>query len=40
MNLLIVNGIMKACCDRESAGDRLNSRCSHNIQLEAMFDDK
>ena len=40
MNLFIVNGIMKACYDRESTSDRLNSRCRHSMQLETMFDHK
>ena len=31
---------MKACYDRESAGDRLNSRCKHSMQPETMFDHK
>ena len=40
MNLYTLNRIVKACYDRESAGDRLNSRCGHSMQLEAMFDHK
>ena len=40
MNLYALNGIMKACYDRGSIGDRLNSRCRHSMQLEAMFDHK
>ena len=31
---------MKACYGRESIGDRLNSRCEHRMQPEAMFDHK
>ena len=40
MNLFTVNGIMKTCYDRESVGVRLNSRCNHSMQPEAMFDHK
>jgi hypothetical protein len=40
MNLFILNGIMKTCYDRESAGNQLNSRCKHSMQPEAMFDHK
>ena len=31
---------MKACYDRESVGDWLNSRCEHSMQPDAMFDHK
>ena len=40
MSLFTLNGIMKACYGRESTGDRLNSRCGHSMQPEAMFDHK
>jgi len=40
MNLFTVNGIMKTCYDRESVGVRLNSRCNHSMQPEAMFNHK
>ena len=40
MSLFTLNGIMKACYDHESTGDRQNSRCEHSMQLEAMFDHK
>ena len=40
MNLYVLKGIVKTCYDRESIGDRLNSRCRHSIQPEAMFDHK
>ena len=40
MNLYTLNKIVKTCCDQESASDRLNSRCRHSMQLEAMFDHK
>ena len=32
--------IVKACYDRERAGDRLNSRCEHSMQPKAMYDHK
>ena len=40
MNLYALNGIVKICYDRESTGDRLNSRCKYSMQPEAMFDHK
>ena len=40
MSLFTLNGIVKACYDSESMGDRLNSRCEHSMQPEAMFDHK
>ena len=40
MNLYALNRIVKACYDRGSIGNRLNSRCGHSMQLEAMFDHK
>jgi hypothetical protein len=40
MSLFILNRIMKACYDRESIGDRLNSRWEHSMSPEAMFDHK
>ena len=40
MNLYTLNKIVKACYDRESASDRLNSRCGHSMQPETMFDHK
>ena len=40
MSLFTLNGIVKACYDRESAGDRLNSQCEHSMQPKAMFDHK
>ena len=40
MNLHALNGIVETCCDRETTSDRLNNRCEHSIQPEAMFDHK
>ena len=40
MNLYVLNGTVKACYNRASIGDRLNSRCKYSMQPEAMFDHK
>ena len=40
MNLYALNRIVKACYDRGSIGNRLNSRRRHSMQPEAMFGHK
>ena len=38
MSLYTLDEIMRAYYDRESTGDRLNSRCRYSVWSETMFD--